>query len=174
MNRDLHTDKLDLEKAEEPEIKSPTSLDHPKSKKIEKNIYFCFIDYAKAIVWITTNCGKLFKSLEYQTTLPASWEMCMQVKKQQSELEIEQWTGSKLEKEYVKAVYCHPAIWLICRAHQAKCWAGGSTNWNKIARRNINNFRYSDDTTLMAEREEELENLLSKVKEESEKFSILS
>ena len=109
MNRDLHTDKLDLEKAEEPEIKSPTSLDHPKSKKIEKNIYFCFIDYAKAIVWITTNCGKLFKSLEYQTTLPASWEMCMQVKKQHVESDMEQQTGSKLGKEYIKAVCCHPA-----------------------------------------------------------------
>ena len=46
---------------------------------------------------------------EYQTTLPASWETCMQDKKQQLELDMEQWTGSKLRKEYVKAVYCHPA-----------------------------------------------------------------
>ena len=47
--------------------------------------------------------------LEYQTTLPASWESCMQVKKQQLELGMEQWTGSKLGKEYIRAVYCHPA-----------------------------------------------------------------
>ena len=46
-------------------------------------------------MWITTNCGKFFKSWEYQTTLPASWEMCMQVKKQQLELDMEQRTGSK-------------------------------------------------------------------------------
>ena len=49
------------------------------------------------IVWITTNGGKFFKIWEYQTTFPASWEICMQVKKQQLELNIEQWTGSKLE-----------------------------------------------------------------------------
>ena len=53
--------------------------------------------------------GKFFKRREYQTTLPASWEVCMQVKKQQLELDVEQQTGSKLGKEYVKAVYCHPA-----------------------------------------------------------------
>ena len=57
-------------------------------------------------VWITTNCGKFFKRWEYQITLPASWEIYMHVKKQQLELEREQWTGSKLGKEYVK--YCHP------------------------------------------------------------------
>ena len=58
---------------------------------------------------ITTNYGKFLKIWEYQTTLPASWETCLQVKKQQLELNMEQWTGSKLEKEYVKVVYCHSA-----------------------------------------------------------------
>ena len=58
------------------------------------------------IVWITTNSGKFLKRWEYQTTLPV---FCMQVKKQQSELDMEKWTGSKLGKEYVKAIYCHPA-----------------------------------------------------------------
>ena len=53
-----------------------------------------------------TNCEKFFKSLEYQTTLPASWEICMQVKKQQLEPDMEQQTGSKLGKEYIKVVYC--------------------------------------------------------------------
>ena len=55
------------------------------------------------------NCGKFLKRWEYQTTLPASWEICMQVKKQQLEPDMEQWTGSKLGMEYIKAVYCHPA-----------------------------------------------------------------
>ena len=58
---------------------------------------------------ITTNCVKFVKRWEYQTTLPASWEICMQVKKQQLELDMEQQTGSKLGKENIKAVYCHPA-----------------------------------------------------------------
>ena len=60
-------------------------------------------------VWITTNCGKFFKRWKYQTTLPASWETCIQVKKQQLEPDMEQRTSSKLGKEYIKAVYCHPA-----------------------------------------------------------------
>ena len=76
--------KLDLEKAEEPEIKLPTSIGLSKKQESSgKNIYFSFIDYAKVFVWITTNCGKFLKMWEYQTTLPASWEICMQVKKQQ-------------------------------------------------------------------------------------------
>ena len=79
-----------------------------KATEFQKSIYFCFIDYAKAFVWITTNCGKFWKRWEYQTTWPASWETCMQVRKQQLELDIEQQTGSKQEKEYIKAVYCHP------------------------------------------------------------------
>ena len=57
------------------------------------------------IVWIITNCGKFFKRWDYHTTLPASWEMCMQVKKQQLEPDMEQQTSSKLGKEYIKAVY---------------------------------------------------------------------
>ena len=60
-------------------------------------------------VWITVDCGKFWKRLEYQTTWPASWETYMQVRKQQLELDMEQQTGSKPGKEYVKAVYCHPA-----------------------------------------------------------------
>ena len=61
-----------------------------------------------------TNSGKFLKRWEHQTTLPASWETCMQVKKQQLELDMEQQTGSKSGKEYIaKAVYCHPA-YLTC------------------------------------------------------------
>jgi len=81
-----------------------------KSREFQKNIYFCFIDYAKAFdLWITINCGKFWKRWAYQTTWPASWETCTQVKKQQLELDMEQQTGSKYEREYIKAVYCHPA-----------------------------------------------------------------
>ena len=65
-----------------------------KEREFQKNIYFCFVDYVKAFVWITTDCGKFFKRWEYQTTWPASWETWMQVKKQQLELDMEQ-TGSK-------------------------------------------------------------------------------
>jgi len=60
-------------------------------------------------VWITTNCGKFLKRQEHQTTLPASWETCMPVRKQQLEPDMELWTGSELEKEYIKAVSCQPA-----------------------------------------------------------------
>ena len=60
-------------------------------------------------VWLTTNSGKLFYRWEYQTNLPASWEMCMEANKQQLELDMEQWASSKLGKEYVKAVSCYLA-----------------------------------------------------------------
>ena len=66
-----------------------------KGREFQKNIYFCFIDYAKPLtVWITTN-WKILKEMEYQTTLPASWDICMQVRKQQLELDMEQQIGSK-------------------------------------------------------------------------------
>ena len=89
--------KLALEKAEEPEIKLPTSLDHRKSKRVQKKtIYFCFIDYAKAFNCVDHNkLWKILKEIYYQTTWPASWEICMQVRKQQLELDMEQQTGFK-------------------------------------------------------------------------------
>ena len=81
-----------------------------KAREFQKNIYFCLLTMPKPLtVWITTNLGKFFKRWEYQFTWPASWEICMQVKKQQLELDTEQQTGSKFGKEYVKVVYCHPA-----------------------------------------------------------------
>ena len=66
-----------------------------KAREFQKKIYFCFIDYAKAFVWVAINCGKFWKRWEYQTTWPASWEICRQVRKQQLELDMEQQTGSK-------------------------------------------------------------------------------
>ena len=67
-----------------------------KKREFQKNIYFCFIDYTKAFDCVDhNNCGKSFKRWEYQTTWPASWEICMQVKKQQLELDMEKQNGSK-------------------------------------------------------------------------------
>ena len=81
-----------------------------KTRAFQKNIYFCFIDYAKAFDCVDhTNCGKFLKRWEYQTTSPASSEICVPIKKQQLELDMEQQTGSKSRKEYIKAVYSHPA-----------------------------------------------------------------
>ena len=91
-----------------------------KAREFQKNIYFCWLTTPKPMtMWITTNCGKFLKRWEYQTTLPASWEICMQVKKQQLELDMEQWTGSKWGKEHVKAIYCHPAYLTYIQC--AKC-----------------------------------------------------
>ena len=84
-----------------------------KAIELQKNIYFCFIDYAEAFDSVDHNklwkIRKEMKIRKYQTTLPASWETYMQVKKQQLELHIEQRTGSELGKEYIKAVYFHLA-----------------------------------------------------------------
>ena len=98
--------KLNLEKAEEPEIKLPTSVGSLKKQVFQKNIYFCLVHYAKAFDHADHN--KLWKILQEMGTWPASWEICMQVKKQQLEMDMEQHTVSKLGKEYVKAVCCHP------------------------------------------------------------------
>ena len=97
----------------------------------------------------------------------------MQVKNQQLELDMEKQIGSKLGKEYIKAVYCHPAY---LNYVQSTSW--DMPGWMKhklvsrLLGRNINNLRYADDTTLMAESEEELKSLLMKVKEESENFGL--
>ena len=109
--------KLDLEKAEEPEInihwqfEKKTSVgnlkkqEQLKKQEFQRNIYFCFTDYTKAFDCVDHNkLWKIFKEMEYETTLTASWEIYMQTKKQQLELDIEQQTGSKFEKEYVKAI----------------------------------------------------------------------
>ena len=93
--------KLDLEKAEEPEIKLPTFAGSLKKQdSSRKTSTSALLTMPKPLtVWITTNCGKFFKRWEYQTTWPVFWEICMQVKKQQLELDMEQQTGSKSGKE---------------------------------------------------------------------------
>ena len=93
----------------------------------------------------------------------------MQVKKQQLELDMEQRTGSELGKEQVKAEYCQPAYLTSVQSTLGKM-PNEAQGGIKTAQRNINNLRYADDTTLMAESEEELKSLLMKVKEESEKY----
>ena len=102
--------KLVLEKAEEPEIKLPTSVGSSKKEEsFRKTSTSALLTMPKPrTVWNTTNCEKFLKRWEYQSTWPAFWEICMQVKKQHLEPDMEQ-TGSKSEKEYIKTVYCHPA-----------------------------------------------------------------
>ena len=138
-----------------------------KAREFQKNIYFCFVDYAKAFDSVDHNkLWKILKRGEYQTILPASWEICIQAKKQWLELDMKQWTGSKLGKKYIKYIRYNilcilsPCLFNLC---------GEYIMWNarleeaqagiKIAGRNINNLRYADDTILMAESKEELKSL---------------
>ena len=110
VNCELHMFKLVLEKAEEPKIKLPTSAGSSKKQESSRktSISALWTMPKPLTVWITINCGKFWKRWEYQTPWPASWEICVQVKKQQLELDLEQHTNSKSGKECVKAVYCHP------------------------------------------------------------------
>ena len=101
--------KLDLEKAEEPKIKLPASVGSLKKQESSRKTSTSALLTTPKPLCGSQQTGKFFKRWEYQTTLPASWEICMQVRKQQLELDMEQQTGSKLGKEYDKAVYCHPA-----------------------------------------------------------------
>ena len=167
--------KLVLEKAEETEIKLPTSAGSwKKATEFQKNIYFCFIDYAKAFDCVDHN--KLRKILK-EMGIPDHLTCLLRnlVKKQQLELDTELQTGSKSGKEYVKAVYCHSAYLTYMQSTSCKMPNAGlddSQPGIKIVGRSINNFRYADDTTLVAEMEEELKSLLVRVKEESEKAGL--
>ena len=101
--------KLVLEKAKEPEIKLPTfSGSWKKQESSRKTSISALLTTLNPVtVWITANCGKFLKRWEGQTTLPASWDICIQVKKQLAQRDMKQ-TGYKLGKEYVKAACCHP------------------------------------------------------------------
>ena len=96
----------------------------------------------------------------------------MQVRKQQLELGMEQQTGSKQEKEYIKAVYCHPAYFTYKEVLHVQFGLDEAQAGIKIAGKNTSNLRYADDATLMEESEEELKSLLMKVKEETEKVGL--
>ena len=100
-----------------------------KAREFQKNIYFCFIDYAKA--FDSQQTGKFLKRWEYQTTLPASWETCEQDKKQKLELDMEQLTGSKLGTEYDKTVYCHPAYLTYMQSTSCKMLGWKKHSWNQ-------------------------------------------
>ena len=106
-----------------------------KAREFQKTSTSALLTMPKPLtVWITTNCGKFLKRWEYQTTLPTFWEICLQVKKQQLEPDMEQHTGSKLGKECFKAVYCH-LVYLI--SMQSTSWEmSGSMKhcWNQDCR----------------------------------------
>ena len=93
-------------------------------------------------------------------------------KKQQLEPDMEQWTGSKLGKKYIKAVYCHPAYLTYMQSTLWEIRLDEAQDGINISRRNINNLKYADDTTLMAESKEKLNSLWMKVKGESEKAGL--
>ena len=164
---------LDLEKAQEPEIKLPKSTGSLKNQESSvKNIYFCLIDYTKPLtLWITTNSGKFLMRWEYQTTLSSFWEICMQVKKQQWEHGTMDWF------QIGKGIHqgCILSPWIFNFYAEYIMWNAGLDAAQariKIALKNISNLRYVDDTTFMAESEEELKSLLMKVKEKNEKVGL--
>ena len=125
--------KLVLEKAEEPEIKLPTSVGSSKKhENSRKTSTSALLTVPKPLTVCTTiNCGKLWKRWEYQTTWPASVRNLYAVRKQQLEPDMEQQTGSKSGKEYVRAVYCHPAYLTYMQSTSWETLAGWSTSWNQ-------------------------------------------
>ena len=161
--------KLDLDMAEKPEIKMQII---EKAREFLLLISALLITQKPLTVSVITNCGKFWKRWEYLTTLPASWEIFMQVRKQQLELDMEQQTGSKIGKGVCQGCILSPCLlnlyveYIMWNARLDEAQAG-----IKNARRNINNLRYADDTILMEESEEELKSVLMKVKEESVKLA---
>ena len=173
MNQELP--KMDLEKAKEPEIKLPTSVGSSKKQESSrKTPISALLTMPKPLaVWITTNCRKFWKRCEYQTTLPASWEICMQVKKQQLEPDMHGTTGwFQIGKGVRQGCILSPCLYNLYAEYIM--WNAGLDEAQagiKVDGRNINNLRYADDTTIMAESEEELKSLLMKVKDEREKLA---
>ena len=164
--------KLDLEKAEEPDIKLPTSAGSLKKQESSRktSLSALLITPKTLTVWITTIYGKFFKRWEYQTTWPAFWEICMQVKKQQLELDMEQQTGSKSGEESIKAVLSPCLFDLYAEYIMWNSWLEEAQAGIKFAGRNISNLTYEDDTTLMAPTEE-LKSLLMKWKRRLKKLA---
>ena len=125
--------KLVSEKAEEAEIKLPTSAGSwERQESSRKTSFSALLTMPKPLtVWITINCGKFWKIWEYQITWPASRETYIQVRMQKLELDVEQQTGSKFEKDYVKAIYCHLAYLTYMQSTSWETLAGRSTSWNQ-------------------------------------------
>ena len=160
--------KLDLEKAEETEIKLPTSIGSQKKHEFQKNIYFCFIDYAKALaVSITTN----WKTLQ-EMEIPDHFFCLLGNLYAGQEVTIRTRHGTmnwfQIGKGVRQGCSLSPCLfhlyveYIMRNARQDELQAG-----IKIAGRNTNNLRYADNTTLKAESQEELKSLLMKVKKES-------
>ena len=128
--------KLNLEKAEEPEIKLLTSVGSSRKQECSrKTSTSALLTVPKPLtVWIIINCGKFFKRWEYQTIWPASWEICMLVKMQQLKLGLEQQTGSKSGKECIKAAYCHLAYLTYMQSTLCEMPGWMSTSWNQRCR----------------------------------------
>ena len=159
-----------LEKAEEPQNKLPVSIGALKKQESSKktSTSALFTMSKPLTVWITTNCGKFLKRWEYQTTFPASWESYVQAKKQQLELH-----QNDVGKGVSQGCILSPCLIKLYAGYIMQNARLDETQAvNKFIRRNINNLRYADDTTLMAESEEELKSLLTKVKQESEKVGL--
>ena len=160
--------KLDSEKTEEPEIKLPTFVASlKKNESSRKNIYFCFIDYAKAFECVVHN--KLWKILT-EMGIPDLLFCLLRNLYVGQEATVRTGRGTtdsfQIKKEVHQGCILSPflfnlyAEYIMQNAGMDEAQAG-----IKIVERNINNFRYADDTTLMAESEEELKSLLMKVKE---------
>ena len=169
--------KLGLEKSEEPGIKLPTFAGSWEKQGDSRKTFTSasLTTLNKAFVWIITNCGKFLKRWEYQTTLPVSWETYMKVKKlnegHRTEYETADWfqIGKGVRQGCILSpcLFNLHAEYIMWNARLDKSQAR-----IKISGRNINNLRYADNTTLMAESEEELKSLLMRVKEESEKADL--
>ena len=165
--------KLDLEKAEEPEIKLPTSVGSSKKQEFQKNIYFCFTDYTKAFDCVAHNT--LWKILQ-EKEIPDHLTCLLRNLYAGQEATVRTGHGTTDWFQIGKAVYCQGCILSPCLFNLYAEYIMRNAGLEeteagiKIARRNINNLRYADDTTLMAESEEELKSLLMKVKEQSKQW----
>ena len=167
--------KLVLEKAEGPEIKLPTSDGSlKKEREFQKNIYFCFIDYAKAFDCVDHN--KLWKILQ-EMVIPVHLTCLLRNLYAGQEATVRTGHGTtdwfQIGKGAYQGCILSPCLFnLYAENIMRNTGLEEAQAGIKIAGRNINNLRYADNTTLMAESEEELESLLMKVKQESEKVGL--
>ena len=166
--------KLVLGKAEEPEIKLPTSLDHQKSKKIPEKHLFLLFEYAKAFDCVDHN--KLWKILK-EMGIPENLTCLLRnlYAGQEAIVRTEHGTTDwfQIGKGVGQGCMLSPCLFNLYAEYIMRNAGLDKTQGGiKITHRNINNLRYADDTTLMAESEEELKSLLMKVKEEIEKVGL--